>query len=497
MVNSTPAASDLLSGVIRFATTLVERGRMPTSSLFVDALDAATLKWLPVDLAEVASGTILSNFAFHQSFLRLLNGLSDLTRDETYRQVAKETVQCAFRELDAGNGLLFWGGHAALDVTRERPVTAPWKGAVHELKCCYPAYEFLWRCDPLRTANFVEAFWKAHVLDWERLHFDRHGPYGSLPGATWSNEYHGGPVFYWARGSTFVNAGSDLYYAAALLAKLSDNQQPLVWAKRLAGRYIETRHPGIGISGYQFAQNPEAWCNGRAIKGDRAQYQYAPLIPPGHNVFESTMFRPVPAVQRCQLHLGESLGTAGQAFLAWAVEELTAWAKMAYSPDRNMFIPMLLDGYSLEGLVLSRDGYFGPKGKIEKARFAGLDFFWAYARGFSSSGDEFLWKITSNIAKAIGLGDIGSQPGKVQALNFETDCADPHAIWGLLAIYDATRCSSFLELAARLARNMMGKNFVILAKDDVISPANPQPLAILNVAARLLNSELPECASLN
>ncbi|MDQ8735377.1 hypothetical protein [Paenibacillus sp. LHD-38] len=58
-----------------------------------------------------------------------------------------------------------------------------------------------------------------------------------------------------------------------MLAKLSGDETPLAWSKRLAHRYVETRRPGIGISGYQFSQSAASWCDGPAVRGDRAQYQ--------------------------------------------------------------------------------------------------------------------------------------------------------------------------------------------------------------------------------
>ena len=75
------------------------------------------------------------------------------------------------------------------------------------------------------------------------------------------------------KGLTFINAGSDLIYAAAMLSKFTSDPKPLEWAKRLAYRYVETRDPKTGIGGYQFSQMASAWCDDVGkITGDRAIY---------------------------------------------------------------------------------------------------------------------------------------------------------------------------------------------------------------------------------
>ena len=51
--------------------------------------------------------------------------------------------------------------------------------------------------------------------------------------------YQGGPIFFVGRGLTFINCGSDLYYAAGLLHHFTGEAPPLVWAKRLNERFLE------------------------------------------------------------------------------------------------------------------------------------------------------------------------------------------------------------------------------------------------------------------
>src|SRR5262249_6593056 len=126
------------------------------------------------------------------------------------------------------------------------------KSGPHELKCHYPYYEFMWEVDPEGTRRYIEAFWNAHIYDWDVLDFSRHGKYDLEMGALWDHPYKGGPIFFVGRGLTFINCGSDLYYAAALLHRFTGDARPLVWAKRLNERFLQTRNPVTGMGGYQF-----------------------------------------------------------------------------------------------------------------------------------------------------------------------------------------------------------------------------------------------------
>ncbi len=466
----------------------------PSTPLFVNALDLETRRGAHYDTADVKVDTILSNAATHQHLLRLLVGLTSLTGEAKYREAAEAAVRYMFDEVADSRGLLFWGGHVAYDLPGHQPVFAGhkgqdniYKGRVHELKCHYPFYDFMWEVNSEAFTRYVEALWNAHILDWSILDFNRHGEYDKPMGKLWGHDYPESDVFFWGGGLTFINAGSDLFYAAAMLAGFTGDNAPLTWAKRLAHRYVETRQGDIGIGGYQFSQCATAWCNGPPIRGDRAQYQYAPYLLDNHLVYEGTLFKPVPAAQRCQLTIGEALGSRGQEFTQWPLEEMTAWGRVAYRKADNAFIPMLTDGYILEGFVIRREGYFGPKGRIEASRPATPDFLWMYANGHRISGDGFLWQMARDIALGNGLGDIGEPDGSGIALNTETDNADYHTLYGLLELHRATDRNDYLLLAARVGENLLRSSFRdgFFPRNGVAPVDDPASLALLRLVATL------------
>ncbi|SFL44195.1 pectate lyase [Halogranum rubrum] len=492
----------LVDSIRTHADTVVEHGRDrygdERTPLLADALDGETMEALPYDARDVDGDRRLSNFAFQQEFLRVLVGLTRLTGTREYSEEAATIVTWVFDELTDDAGLVYWGGHAAYDLDRDEVVVHK---DSHELKFEYPFYEFLWEVDEARTRQFIETFWEAHVREWETLDFNRHGAWTDEPDvdatsevpSPWNHEYEGGDVFFWGDGLTFVNTGSDLYYAAGVLASLTDDDGPLAWSENLARRYVETRQEP-GISGYQFSQHP-SYCDGPSIRGDRAQYQFAPYIHGDHLVYEGTLFRPRPIVQRQQLTLGERLGERGTSFTQWAVEELRAWRQAAYRPETNDFEPMLTDGFSLEGFVCRRDGYFGPKGRIVGPIEAGSDFFWLYAQAYRATGDSVCWQMVLDIARGLGLGHLGPQAGSPEI--HPTDTAEPldfSTLYGLLELYEATGRDPYLEAAATVGRELHATGFddsagAFVDERGRILLDDPRPLALLHLATVLRDGE--------
>ncbi|WP_222912944.1 pectate lyase [Natrinema sp. SYSU A 869] len=500
---SATLAEEFVDAVRRHTDAILADGRdrygETETPLFADAIDPVAGDAVAYDARDVDADRRLSNVATQQEFLRTLVALSRLDGDERYRSVATDTVEWFLESLTDARGLPYWGGHVAYDLDADELATN--KDGPHELKFEYPFYDLFWEVDEAATRRLVEAFWTAHVFDWSRLDFNRHGDlndwrndeydYADETDASiddpWDHEYDGGDVFFWGSGLTFVNTGSDLYYAAGRLAELDDDDDPLRWGRRLARRYVETRQEP-GISGYQFSQHP-SYCNGPEIRGDRAQYQFAPYIPGDHRVYEGTLFRPRPIVQRRQLELGERLGDRGDAFERWVLEELRAWREAAYRPERNEFEPMLTDGFSLEGFVIRREGYFGPKGRVIDPIEADADFLWTYATAYRTAGDDDCWRMARDIARGLALGDIGAPGGDGVDLESDPALADYRAVYGLLALYEATDRDTYRDAAARIGETVLkartNDDDLFVDDEGRILLEDPVPLSLLHLAAAL------------
>ncbi|MFN8240470.1 MAG: hypothetical protein U0X39_06915 [Bacteroidales bacterium] len=435
---------------------------------------------------------VLVDIGNQQNFFRTLAGLTALTGEKKYKKAAVDAVKYAYKNLRFGK-MLAWGGHMAYNATADSAVYAPDKSKAHELKCHYPFYDLMWEADPVQTRLMIEDIWNSHVLDWGNLDFNRHG-YPEATGKVWDNEFRSTPVFFWGKGLTFLNTGSDLYYAAALLSHYTHDQRPMTWAKRLAHRYVETRNPSTGLSGFQFSQTM-AWCDDYGkILNDRAIYQYGDDFP-GHFVVEGTLFpcygnTPFVRPEICNLTISELIGENASEFRQWTIENLIAWVRSSYRASDNTFVPMLTDGTSMEGYVCKKDGYFGPKGRKLTAGWAGSEIFWVYAKATEVTSDTTIWNMARRVGLANKYGDIGASPSGSPILNTLTACSDYETLFGFLSLFAKTRNKAFLDMADIIGRNILKNHysdgFFVISKDKKFTRFdNIEPLALLHLASAL------------
>ena len=459
-----------LNAVRTFADNVLKYGRdtygPKHTPLFVDGLNIHThepVKWI----APNGDRWILSNLASQQNLFRTLHGLTTITGDPKYKQAAMDAIKYAFENLRSPNGLLYWGGHIAYDAGADKPCGR----GVHELKGFYAYYELMWEVDPQATRQFIEAFWSGHILDWSSLDMDRHCYRMSEPlGKPWKHEYKGGPVFFVGKGLDTNTTGSDLFHAASLLTRFTGDREPLVWAKRLAHRYVETRDPQTGIS--------VPWFTAAFREGVQSQFSDAvlrKLVPAGY-VFPHTssanralgmcslgyeMPTPGTIVSRvaspwvCQLMVGDLLREDGKEFIQWAVEELTAWGKVAYRARDNAYVPMFPDGTRLEGYVCKEDGPLGFKGtKLEPVPVGTTDF-WAYVLAYCLTTDDFMWEMARRVALGNNYGDLGARATEEPRLNLQTESSDPYAVVVFLELHRKTGNQAFLEMARKIGDNIL------------------------------------------
>ncbi|MFC1793591.1 ankyrin repeat domain-containing protein [Planctomycetota bacterium] len=333
-----------LNAVREFADNVLKYGRdtygPKHTPLFVDGLNIHShepVKWIDPD----GTRWVLSNFASQQTLLRTLDGLTVITGDPKYRQAAMDAIRYEFENLQASNGLLYWGQSTAYDALKDRVHT---DGNRHVLKVHYPYYELMWQVNPEATKRFIEAYWSAHIIDWSNLDMDRIASLTEVLEEPWNHEYKGGPVFFKGKGAAFLSTGLSLIHAGITLYKFSNQEQPYTWSVRLARRYIDTRHPKTGISAFLY-NNP--W---NTLGDDMKEHfvdPYTTLFP--LSPFDSRYtYYPEDAIEAehwiSMLLVGKMLGEEGREFSQWTLEELTAWGKASYRKKDNSFAPILTDG---------------------------------------------------------------------------------------------------------------------------------------------------------
>jgi pectate lyase len=508
-------SSKYLDAVRQFADNVLKYGRdtygHKKTPLFVDGLNVHThepVKWIEPN----GDKWILSNLSSQQTLFRTLEGLTTITGDPKYRQAAIEAIEYAFEHLRSPNGLFYWGGTAAYDVLGERN----YERNHHTFKGFYPYYEFMWRVNPKATEQLIENMWACHILDWLNLDMNRYGPLNRLSVSKgWDHEYKAGPVFD-GKGLSFFNTASDLIYAAVQLARLSGNKEPLVWARRLAKRYVDVRDPNTGISYGMYT----------LVKKQKVPDSYDAVLRklvPGATDFPVSTFpggminpkvrevsagyrMPTPGIRvhryllqwQSLLMIGEALGSYGKEFKQWALEELIAFGK-CYRKRDNVYIPMLTDGTILEGYVVRVEGPLGPKDVALEPIPAGPSDLWAYTMCYRITSDAFMWEMARSISKGCGLGDTGDNSNDTPKLNHTTNCSDPYAILSFLELHRATGRNIFLEMAKRIGSNVLDnrlhKGFFVASKKHTYSKFDTMDsLALLHLHSALVgtSSRIPK-----
>ena len=485
-----------LDAVREFADNVLKYGRdtygPKHTPLFVDGLNIHThepVKWISpkgdVFKTTETEKWILSNFASQQTLLRTLDGLSKVTGDPKYRDAAMQAIKYVFENLRSSNGLIYWGHEAAYDAQADR-VTAedryyyqPSWGVRHSLKLTHPYYELMWQVDPNTTKQFIESFWSAHILDWSNLDMNRIGSFNRSLEEPWNHEYKGGPVPFqspYKYTVAFFNTGSILAHAGATLARLSGEEQPLVWSKRLIQRYIDTRDPNIGISAYIY--------NSLNVSPSSSSQRF-PVMPFKYRILDYPEERHVHPWLTVLL-TGELLGEKGRPLTQWVVEELTAWGKVSYRREDNSFVPMLIDGTNLEGYVDKQV----TRLNVAEACPAGPQYFWAYSATYRATGDPFIWQMARHITLGNGFGDIGKSPSDTPELRTETDCSHAYGLLGFLQFYEKTEKPEFLEMARRIGDNIVlnkfHKGFFVPSKKHTYTMFDCfEPLALLHLVTTL------------
>ena len=503
-----------LDAVREFADNVLKYGRdtygPKQTPLFVDGINVNThepVKWISPAGGDPLTATeteewILSNFASQQTLLRTLDGLSTLTGDSKYREAAIQATKYAFDNLRAPNGLFYWGEVTAYDALHDEIRSSK---EAHALKVNYPYYELMWQVNPEATKRFIEAYWSAHIIDWSNLDFNRSVENISTLNVLetpWDHEYKGGPNYFrskisWAAG--FHATGTSLAQAATTLYQLSGQEKPLMWGKLLIQRFVDARNPNTGIipRTYNNLGSPPFVGGGMEAHFKDPSvgvFPINPFVDPHTEVRGLYLLQDINAnMWLSVLLMGDMLGEQGEEFSQWAQEELTAWGKASYRAEDNVFMPILTDGTSIEGIVIET-GPGASSGSVAEPEFVDAGFLWAYATAYKATGDKFMWQMTRDIARGHGFGDIGTELGQSTALHLETTNADAYCLLGFLELYNKTKNRQFLAIARRIADNILATKF----HNGFFVPSNKhvytlfdcfEPLAILHLISVLISQQ--------
>ena len=478
------------------------RSKVKNTSLLADGIDTFTgtlASWANTD----QTFSPISDYASQQNFMRTLVAYSTITGDMKYKNAAVATTKYFMKYFQHNNGLFKWGGHEFINIDTLLVEGPENKGLVHELKNHYPYYELMLEVDEAAVKKYLEQQWAAHVIDWTTLDVNRHGE-----NTTVLNKYDAPeksnsillrpipvndvvdpsnivmtPVNTQAlqlpnsQGLTFINAGSDLYYAAYLLGELTDNKTATAWGKYLARQYQLAQNPETGLPVYQFTQPLQRDTttddyNTNSKYGDRAKRQFGDdfkdIALEGNVLFKNVSSIIIDSMN-INLYIGEQFND--QELLNWTVNTLKKYYEYALCYDNNhelRLLPMWNDGQSMLGYVFKKDGYYGNKGTVIDYLNITSEHMLTIVRACQLfPEDQELWDLLREVAQGLGYGDIGVDGNKKEmslSMNpinpfTNTSINSSFGVMTFVCLYEITKRSEYLDMARVIADNIVATKF--------------------------------------
>ncbi len=436
------------------------QSRKNPSPLLADGFDIATQEPVVWKFPDGHDAPI-ANFASQQNWLRTLSAMSVITGDARYEQQATIYTDYFFQHyVDENSGLFYWGGHRFINLDTLGSEGPESKAMVHELKHHLPYYTLLHRVNAEKTLNYLQGFWNAHVEDWQQLDLGRHGDYAKkrdpnvfeharhdvVNPALW-------PELPLTKGLTFVNAGTDLIYAAFAYARFTGDTSAAAWGKHLYRQYVLARNPETGMPVYQFSSPlqrqpvPADDNQTQSWFGDRAQRQFGPefgSIAKEANVLFRDM-RPL-LIDNPLAMLDILRQQPDSEIMAWVISGLKNYYQYAYDVVSHTLRPMWNNGQDMTGFVFPRDGYYGKKGTTLMPFALEGDYLLPLVRAYSLSNDDELYALIETMAKR------GEQDGLEKG-------ATPFLLVALTELAEKTQSPMWAERAWRVAEALFKQHF--------------------------------------
>ncbi|NGZ13700.1 pectate lyase [Vibrio aestuarianus] len=486
---------------------LFDYAKASKTSLLADGVDRQTHKpinWTYPDNKQVP----MSNFASQQNFLRGLVALTIITKNERYAKQAFDVTQYFLEHyVDPASGLFHWGGHRFINQDSGEIEGPASKECVHELKHHFPFYDLLHQVSPDKTERFLQGFWAAHVSDWQKLDLSRHGQYGKQFASDIFKQHTPQAVVdpaQWPKlpetiGLTFVNASTDLIYAACHYYKYTGDTDAIKWAKHLYQQFVLARHPITKMPVYQFSsplQREPVPQDDRITYswfGDRAKRQFGPEfgdIALEANVLFRDSWPVVVDNPLAILHCARMINDEQMA--QWAIEGINAYFHYAWDEEKNEIIPMWNDAQDMTDYQFLRDGYYGEKGTTLSRQATDPAYLLPLIRASIASTNIDIRQLTCRMFARFSLGEL--DPNTLKPVHVASQCAISSA-YLLIAILELHHHSSddrLLSLADDIATHLVNDHYV----DDLFCKSalhryvrldDPTPYALIALEAAHLD----------
>ncbi|MEK7407958.1 MAG: hypothetical protein AAB225_23050, partial [Acidobacteriota bacterium] len=240
------AESDYRAIVIKFADTLIERGRdaygprkTPVWMSVINTRDYSApseAKEVPAPKGIRASDRAVggSNLYHDVVTLKVFDALTRLTGERRYRRAVDEYLRFWLAEAQGEqSGLLAWGEHLYYDAFRDRVAT---ERRWHELLGWTPPWERLWEMDARATERAIAGIYDWHFFDKTKWLFNRHADYlgKQLPDP--------------AKSQPWIKHSGLYAQAFAVAYRKTGNRRYLDWARGIGSLYWNARNPRTNLT---------------------------------------------------------------------------------------------------------------------------------------------------------------------------------------------------------------------------------------------------------
>ncbi|MCE0496055.1 pectate lyase [Vibrio salinus] len=446
----------------------------------------------------------MSNFASQQNFMRGLVALSEITGNAHYREQAHQLTQYFLEHYsDPKSGLFHWGGHRFINRDTGDIEGPAGKACVHELKHHFPFYDLLHQVSPEKTTKYLQGFWAAHVSDWHKLDLSRHGEYGQPFPDRIFHQFEPHQVVdpsLWPDlpetvGLTFVNASTDLIYAACHYYKYTGDSDASKWAKHLYHQFVLARNPETLMPVYQFSspkqREPEPEDDRITFSwfGDRARRQFGKefgAIAREANVLFRDNWPVIIDNPLAMLECADLL--QDDELTDWVIDGINAYFRYAWDESTNEIIPMWNNGQDMTGYVFQRDGYYGDKGTTLKRQPTDPACLLTLVRAGIRSDNADLRTLTAKMFASFKLGRLNAQTLHPTEVAQETDIASPYLVFSLLELEQLTGDHRLYELAENVGENLIREHyfdgyFLPSVKHRFARLDDPTPYALIALEA--------------
>ena len=514
---------DRLHAVIQHVDNVLKYGHEynTDTNLLPDAINTLTgdpAKWTFPNRAQVP----YSDLANQQNFFRTLVALSKVTSDSKYKNEAVSILDEFMTNYQNPNGLFYWGGHRTINLDTLEVQSTEGPNGPHELKNMMPFYELMLEVNEEATLRFMRQLWTAHFY-FDTTDMNRHGSYSSaydvnvfgqtIPGDVILMDENGLPIIPDDSPGLlpFVNAATDLAYAAFTLSNYTYDSVPAEWAEYLMRQYYLASNPITGMTVYQFKStlvtkspiecSDPAYTNSGC--GDRVARQFrdfGPIARESNVAWKNTQAIYVDNI----LMLLEAASKYGvNYFVDWARQYLEGYLEYAYVrvDGTNKIIPMFIDGTTTYGYVVPEVGYYGASNMrldyVDLPTSYLLPILRTILQTENDVDKEKLWGFFRDIVYTFGLGDIGTLGGAAPNLNIDTSVSDPFALMTMVELYDDTKNPAYLEVARTIGDNIVREKFFrgFFVESEIMLYSRldqPDTLALLTLDAVLRGISLDE-----